>query len=157
MYLSGSCCFNIIIGSVCLNKDRAAPSSRNSISSKTICSYKFNSFLSGNLRLCVTFKTVSQWPFVISWTKPSTLSTVFKETPVSSCSVCKVLYKFDSLRYCWIRRITLKELRIWTPGLIFTTFEIFKQKRTYSADSISIDIFTVWLFYLMNNINIICL
>uniref|UniRef100_A0A147BEY3 Secreted protein n=1 Tax=Ixodes ricinus TaxID=34613 RepID=A0A147BEY3_IXORI len=38
MYLSGSSCFSLIMGSVCLSRDRAAPSSRSSMSSSTTCS-----------------------------------------------------------------------------------------------------------------------
>lgn len=84
MYRSGSCCFNMVMGSVWRSRDLAAPSSLSSISSRTICSYRLSSFLSGNLRDWVTFSTVSQCPLEISCTKPSTLSTVFRETPVSS-------------------------------------------------------------------------
>ena len=36
-YLSGFSCFSLIIGSVCRRRERAAPNSRNSISSRTIC------------------------------------------------------------------------------------------------------------------------
>lgn len=42
------------------------------------------SFLSGNFNDCIAFNTVSQCPLFISATKPSTLSTVFNDTPVSS-------------------------------------------------------------------------
>lgn len=48
------------------------------------CSYKSISFLSGNFSDCIAFNTVSQCPLFISATKPSTLSTVFNDTPVSS-------------------------------------------------------------------------
>lgn len=131
-YRSGCCCFNMIMGSVWRSNDLAAPSSRNSMSSKTIyitiitqfqmlrtlqtkrkrrnvlpwwqtaftfyfnkceqcrkvsltCSYKSISFLSGSLSGWIAWRTVSQWPLFISPTKLSTLSTVFKVIPVSSC------------------------------------------------------------------------
>lgn len=131
-YRSGCCCFNMIMGSVWRSNDLAAPSSRNSMSSKTIyitiitqfqilrtlqtkrkrrnvlpwwqtafrfyfnkceqcrkvsptCSYKSISFLSGSLSGWTAWRTVSQWPLFISPTKLSTLSTVFKVIPVSSC------------------------------------------------------------------------
>lgn len=38
MYLSGWVCFSMIMGSVCLRRDRAAPNSLSSISSRTTCS-----------------------------------------------------------------------------------------------------------------------
>lgn len=131
-YRSGCCCFNMIMGSVWRSNDLAAPSSRNSMSSKTIyiriikqvqmsmtmrikrrrgnvlfqwltvfmlwfnksdqcrkisptCSYRSISFLSGSFSGWMACKTVSQWPLFISPTKLSTLSTVFKVIPVSSC------------------------------------------------------------------------
>ena len=39
-YLSGFSCFSLIIGSVCRRRERAAPNSRSSISSRTICGMK---------------------------------------------------------------------------------------------------------------------
>lgn len=52
--------------------------------SRYTCSYKSMSFLSGSFRDCMAFKTVSQCPLLISAQNPSTLSTVFSVTPVSS-------------------------------------------------------------------------
>jgi hypothetical protein len=40
--------------------------------------------LSGSLSDWIAFRTVSQCPLLMSDTNPSTLSTVFNETPVSS-------------------------------------------------------------------------
>ena len=48
------------------------------------CSYKSTRVLSGSLSDCMACSTVSQWPWFISATNPSMLSTVFRVTPVSS-------------------------------------------------------------------------
>ena len=50
------------------------------------CSYKSISFLSGNLRGWMAWSTVSQCPLFISPMKLSTLSTVLRVMPVSSCA-----------------------------------------------------------------------
>ena len=50
------------------------------------CSYKSMSFLSGNLRGWMAWSTVSQCPLFISPMKLSTLSTVLRVMPVSSCA-----------------------------------------------------------------------
>lgn len=50
------------------------------------CSYRSISLLSGSLRDCMAFRTVSQCPLLMSETNPSMLSTVFRDTPVSSCN-----------------------------------------------------------------------
>ncbi len=60
-----------IMGSVCLRSDLAAPNSRSSISSMTICSYRLISFLSGSLSVWMAFSTVSQWPLLMSAMKAS--------------------------------------------------------------------------------------
>lgn len=52
------------------------------------------SFLSGNFNDCIAFNTVSQCPLFISATKPSTLSTVFNDTPVSSYKYYIILLVF---------------------------------------------------------------
>lgn len=67
--------------------------------------------LSGNLRDSIASRTESQWPLFISAMKLSMLSTVLRETVVSSCNVVSVRYRLFSLRYCIIRRITLQRQR----------------------------------------------
>lgn len=72
---------------VCLRSDLAALISLSSINSITICSYKSISLLSDSLSGCIVCKTVSQCPLLISLTKLSIDSTVFKETEVSSLKI----------------------------------------------------------------------
>ncbi len=72
------------------------------------CSYKSISFLSGSFRFWVTLRTMSQCPLLMSLAKLSTLSTVLRETPVSSWSVCRLRRRLDSFRNCWMRRMMLK-------------------------------------------------
>lgn len=60
------------------------------------CSYKSMSFRSGNLREAVAFSTVSQWPLLISAQNPSTLSTVFRDTPVSSWKAQFIFFLSES-------------------------------------------------------------
>lgn len=121
------------------------------------------SFLSGSFNDCIAFRTVSQWPLFISATNPSTLSTVFSDTPVSSCiqntlareqresrrqrritcKICSVFTRFASLRYCCINRITLENNEIILHDIQFIFIDNFSIKTnnfTHSADSISIDI-----------------
>lgn len=73
------------------------------------CSYRSMSVLSGNFRDCIACSTVSQWPLLISATKLSMLSTVFRDTVVSSCNVARARWRLFSFRYCMIKRMTLKK------------------------------------------------
>lgn len=99
--------------------------------------------MSGNFRDCIACKTVSQWPLLMSATKLSMLSTVLRETVVSSCRVANARYKLFSFKYCMMRRITLREnkeshqLRELQPPISpFTThfpFNYCKQSQNQSS------------------------
>ena len=122
-----------IIGSVCLKVDRAAPSSRSSISSMTICSYKSINFLSGSFKVWIARRTTSQCPLLMSAMNWSWESTVFRVTEVSSCKVFKVPCKLFSFKYCCISRTTLKRRKkLWKFVDILANHlpSIWRKKRT---------------------------
>ncbi|TNN67093.1 hypothetical protein EYF80_022623 [Liparis tanakae] len=73
------------------------------------CSYRSIRVLSGSLSDWMACRTVSQWPLLMSATKLSMLSTVFRDTVVSSCRLDLRTGAMAST-ILWSRRVHLEVL-----------------------------------------------
>lgn len=101
---------------VCRSRDRAVSTSPIWAISSTICSYRSSSFARGSRRSFTVASTPSHFPWWMSETKPSRLSTTFRATPVSS-SIAANAFCSPFSRRNWSTTFTTSVASTWSAVL----------------------------------------